>query len=420
MRSRAQHTHALAAGSVLTGLLAYLFFVLATRSLGPAAAAPVSVLWTYWSFTAAALTFPLQHWIARSVAAHRSEGAVHDALPRVTLAVVVAALVTGLLSWLGRDALFHRSDLWFPLLVVGVTLGSGFMGIVRGGLSGRNRFFDVAGVLVAENAVRCLAVIALILVGADSSVSFGACLALGSAVGLCWPSSFRFSPEKSDGRTESSLAFLGAAAGGQLIGQAILTGGPVLLALSGGSAAEVTALFAALAIFRAPYTLGIGLVSQLTGWLTMLVVARDRPALRKVRLAVNLSTAGVVAAAAALGAYVGPWLVPFIFGPAVQFDALPSMLVAIGSALALANLVTTISIMAQGRSHAMARGWTVASIAAAVAFVAVPETALLQTCWAFVVAEGVAFLALAAEELRGATRKAPPIVAAGDAPSVAD
>jgi hypothetical protein len=38
-----------------------------------------------------------------------------------------------------------------------------------------------------------------------------------------------------------------------------------------GAPNEVTALFAALALFRAPYTLGIGVVSQVTGYITALV-----------------------------------------------------------------------------------------------------------------------------------------------------
>jgi O-antigen/teichoic acid export membrane protein len=134
-----------------------------------------------------------------------------------------------------------------------------------------------------------------------------------------------------------------------------------------------------------------------------------------VRLAVTLATAGAVGVAALLGAFAGPAIIPFIFGPQVQFGWLPSMLVAVGSAFALANLVTTISIMAQGRSSAMARAWIVASVAGALAFVAVPEPALGRTCWAFVAAEGVAFLALAAEELRGSARQAPRTVPAGDA-----
>ena len=71
MRTRLRDTSALAFGSAVSGLLAYVFFALVTRALGSEAAAPVAVLWAYWSFAGAALTFPLQHWIARSVSAAR-------------------------------------------------------------------------------------------------------------------------------------------------------------------------------------------------------------------------------------------------------------------------------------------------------------------------------------------------------------
>ena len=57
----------------------------------------------------------------------------------------------------------------------------------------------------------------------------------------------------------------------------------MLLAAVGGAPAEVTALFAGLALFRAPYTLAIGLVSALTGRLTKLVVSGRREALTQVR-----------------------------------------------------------------------------------------------------------------------------------------
>ena len=58
----------LAAGSVLAGVLAYAFFAASTRALGAADAAPVAVLWSYWGFAAAGLTFPVQHWITRTAA----------------------------------------------------------------------------------------------------------------------------------------------------------------------------------------------------------------------------------------------------------------------------------------------------------------------------------------------------------------
>ena len=57
-------TSALAVGSATSGLLAYVFFAIVTRALGSEGAAPLSVLWAYWSFAGAALTIPIQHWIA--------------------------------------------------------------------------------------------------------------------------------------------------------------------------------------------------------------------------------------------------------------------------------------------------------------------------------------------------------------------
>src|SRR4029079_737850 len=103
--------------------------------LGATAAAPVSVLWVWWGFAAAALTFPLQHWITRSVTAHGGERVLRLQLGRIVASVVGPALAAGLLAWLFRDQLFGRDDLGFPVLVVLVTLGSGLLGVVRGTLS---------------------------------------------------------------------------------------------------------------------------------------------------------------------------------------------------------------------------------------------------------------------------------------------
>jgi hypothetical protein len=391
-------TTALAIGSAVNGLLAYVFYALATRHLGAAAAAPVSVLWTYWSFAGAALTFPLQHWVARSGAAHGGERAVRAALPAVTGVVLAASLVAGVLAWLARDALFSRADLWFPALVAWVTLGSAFIGVVRGGLAARLRFGSVGLALAAENAVRCAAAAVLVVAAVRSPVGFGLCLALGSLVGLLWPSSFRFSrdPSAAVGGTESPFGFLSGAAGGQLLGQALLTGGPVVLALGGGNPAEVTALFAALALFRAPYTLALGLVSQLTGKLTRLVVEGNRSAMRRLRIGVGAGTVAAALLAAGVGALGGP----VVFGDQVQIGALASSLVAAGSALALGNLVLTIATMARNRSGASAAAWVVGAAGAAVVYAMQGTAPLTRVCWAFVAAEALAFAALLTVDVR--------------------
>jgi len=329
---------------------------------------------------------------------------VHDALPRVAGVVGLAALATGLLAWLPRDSLFHRDDPAFPILVACVTLGAGFIGVVRGGLSARHQFVTLAVVFVAENASRCLGAVALILANVKAAIDYGICLAAGSFIGLLWPSSFRFARQQGKPVTDSSFRFIGGAAGGQLLGQAVLTGGPVLLALSGGTAAQVTALFAALALFRAPYTVAIALVSTLTGRLTTLFIHHEHAALRRVRVGVLTTTALVVPLAGVLGALAGPRLLELIFGPDVTLDPFYCGLVAAGSALALANLVMTVMIMSQNRSGAVARGWVVATLAATLIYLLSAEPPLATTCWVFLGAEAVALLALVLAELRGSAK----------------
>ena len=159
----------LAVGSVVGGLLAYVFFALVTRALGAEAAAPVSVLWVWWGFAAAALTFPLQHWITRTVTAYEGERVLRLLRGRVGgRGGRPGGSPPGCRPWLARDLLFGRDGLAFPLLVVAVTLGSGLLGVVRGTLSARRRFAAVGASLTAENGLRCVAAAVLVVEGVDS------------------------------------------------------------------------------------------------------------------------------------------------------------------------------------------------------------------------------------------------------------
>jgi len=399
-RSLLRDTSALASGSVVSGLLAYVFFALVTRALGPVPAAPVSVLWAWWSFAGAALTFPLQHWITRSVTVHEGERAVRRALAGVGLVVVAVGVAVGFASWLARDLLFHRGDVAFPLLVVAVALGSGAMGVVRGLLAARGRFPALGGALVAENALRCLAALVLMVAGVDDPVAYGAALVVGYLAIGGWPSTFRV---EDAGRPEedSPLAFVSGASVGQLLGQTVLTGGPVLLAAAGGAPAEVTALFAGLALFRAPYTLALGLVSQLTERLTVLVVEGRRDALRRFRAGVVLTTLAAGVLGALLGAWLGPAVMELVFGEGVRLPGDLTLLIAVGTVFALANLVLTVSALARGRTSALVRGWVVGAVPGVLLFWLSPMSALERTTWTFVVVEAAAFCWLLVEDLRG-------------------
>ncbi|MCW2845591.1 MAG: hypothetical protein JWN22_3507 [Nocardioides sp.] len=401
--TKLRDTSALALGSVSSGLLAYVFFALVTRALGATAAAPVSVLWAYWSFAGAALTFPFQHWIARSVVAH-GEGSVREALRGVALLSAGTAVVATGLAWALRDLLFHTDrtgEAWFPLLVGAVTLGAAATGVVRGMLSARRRFAAVGAGLVAENGARCLAAVVLAAAGVDSPEAYGLCLVLGYVAAVAWPSTFRLSSARTATHAAPPWAFLGGASGGQLIGQTVLTGGPVALALAGGSAAQVTALFAGLALFRAPYTLALGLVSQLTGRLTHLVVEGRRQDLRRVGRWLVVATLLAAAGAALVGASAGPPLLRLVFGSDVTLPGRLTLVLAVGSTFAIANLVVTLVVLALDRTLALVRSWAVALLPGAVWFVASGSPALERTCVTFLVVESAALALLLVEQSRG-------------------
>ncbi|QZY28500.1 hypothetical protein [Nocardioides coralli] len=388
----------LAVGSLLNGVLAYVFFALVTRSLGAGPAAPVAVLWAWWGFAGAALTFPVQHWIARSAALPGGEAAVRRGLPHVAAAVAGASVAAGLVAWLAVDRLFGAEGEWFPLLVVAVGLGSGMLGVVRGTLSGRRAFGSVAAALALENGLRCLAAAALWWAGVSSPTAFGLALVAGYAAAVLWPAAL-VPRATGSGEADAPLAFVSGASAGQLLAQATLTGGPVLLAAVGGAPPQVTALFAGLALFRAPYTLALGLVAALTGRLTSLVEARDWSRLRRIRRGLTGGTLAAALLAGLGGAWLGPPVMELVFGTGVRLEPAEAAVVAVGSAFALANLVLTVGLLARGRSAWVARTWLVAAPAGVVAYLLAGEP-LVATCWTFLAVEAVAWLGFVVLEER--------------------
>lgn len=394
----ARRTLGLASGSVAGGLLAYVFFALVTRALGPVQAAPVSVLWVWWGFAGAAVTFPLQHWITRTATAHGGERVLRRQRGAVVAAVLAPAVASGVLAQLLREPLFGRAGVAFPLLVAAVTAGSGLLGVLRGTLGARGRFAAVGASLAAENSLRCLAAALLYAADVRDPVAYGGCLVAGYLAAGLWPAALRFRDVGSVPAGGATLALAGGVGLGQLLAQLVLTGGPLLLAVAGGAPAAVTALFAGLALFRAPYTLAVGLVPALTGRLTGLVVAGRAATLIRLRRSVLGGTAVTALVAAALGGWLGPPLLELVFGAGVRLDGGLAALLAAGTVCAMGNLVLTIVLVARGRARGLVRGWLLGLVPGAVLFTASGQPPIDRTCWAFLVVEATVLLWLVAED----------------------
>ena len=173
-----------------------------------------------------------------------------------------------------------------------------------------------------------------------------------------------------------------------------------MLALAGGAPREVTALFAALALFRAPYTLGggAGLRAHGSGHGPGGRRARRRRCSR-LHARHGGRHGGRRRARAAVGALAGPALLRLVFGADATLDAGACALVATGSAFAVGGLVLTVVVMAQDRAPRIALAWAVALLPGVAAYVLV-DGDLDAVVAAFVVVEVVAW---APARARGAT-----------------
>lgn len=383
---------ALASGTVVAGVLAYVFIAIVTRSIGAEAAAPIAVLWTYWSAAAAILVFPLQHWIVRRVSAEGGEHGVRAGLPRVAALVVAAAACAFAVSWLFGETLFGRDDALFPLTIAAVTVGAGFVGVVRGRLASRERFVATAAAIAGENAVRVAGAgtVALLLPVVEL---YAVVLASGALIGLVWPSAVTGILSRSGHGGLGGLGFLGGIAGSSLVAQLVLTSGPVVLTLIGGGPGRVTSVFTALALYRAPYLVALGVVTQLTGYLTALVLARRERALGRVRFAAVgvMPVVGLVGGAMAY--LLGADVVATVFGSSVRLPPMAHAWLVVGTVFALGNLVLTLQLVARRVTARSLTAWLCAVIVATIV-VAIVRDPLAAVLSGFVAAEVVALAGL--------------------------
>lgn len=376
---------------MVAGLLSYAFFVIATRSLGAAAAAPVSVLWSYWAIAAALLTFAVQHWTIRTVTHDGHEGTVARSLPRIAAAAVVLAVITGALAYLARYPLFGTGDVAFPLLVGAVTIGAVFLGLLRGALASRKRYLATGISFVTEMVCRVLAAATVALAG-GGAVAFGVALAVGPLANLVWWRALRFtSHDAGAGVVRNPLALAAGIAGGSLIAQVVLTSAPVLLAAMGDAPAEVTALFVALAVWRAPYMVFLGMATTLTSMLTNFVKRRQFGRLAQVHWGTAAFVLCGVLLAGLIGATIFGPMLRLAFGSDIRLPVWAMVATGAGTVVAVGNLVLLLTLLAYGRSGRTTVAWVGALVVTAGWLVAAPLGVLDTVVTAFVLAQVVAF-----------------------------
>lgn len=389
---------ALSVGAGVSGMAAYAFAAIGTRTVGANSFAPVSVLWSYWAITVAAVSFPLQHWVIRRLRADGTDAGIAVALPRVAAGVLVLSVGSGVLGWVLREDLFRTDGLMFPLYLALVPFGAALVGLTRGRLAGENRFTATAWAFAGENVVR----VALAIAGAAlgwGAEAFGAILLAGFGVVVAWPGTFRFA-RAAPALGNAQFGLLAGIAAGSILAQLTLNGAPFALALLGATPAVITSTFAALALFRAPYVIGTGVASRLTGMLTGFVLEGRARSLLLVQVATSAATvAGAMVAALMAWAWGLPVL-RALFGSEIELPRAPLLVIAAGSAVAVGTLVQTLVLIGRARWDVIVGAWVLA-LAVAVPWMALgPGAVLVRVAWAFLLAESTGYLVMLVAEGR--------------------
>jgi len=382
---------ALAAGSLTNGIAAYLYVVIGTQALGATSFAPISILWTIWSFAAATLTFPIQHWVIRTVQAEGGERPIRTARGTLAAATGVVMVLTLVASVIWRDRLFGSAGIGYPALAAVIVLSAGLLGLSRGLVAARGQFKAAAAIVAGENLLR-VGVGCLVLLLSGGAFAYAAALAAGIGILIFYPQSLIPRDTGSAGHVSAGRMLAGIA-GGTLIAQIVLTGPPVLLAILGGEQQTITALFTTAAVSRAPYLVALGLAIRGNARLSWLALNEPDRLASVTRLIAGVS---VVAApvAALLAARIGPPIIEFVFGPNTSLPAGPTALVVGASVLALGNLALMVVLIARGDSGRITMSWLVAGACAVASVAVLGSTPLDQATLAFMVAELAAFGAL--------------------------
>ena len=382
-------TGSLTTGSVVNGLAAYGFIALGTRSIGAEEFAPVAVLWAFWAASAAVLTFPVQHWAIRRLELG-GPGALRGDLGRVVGLVVALAAVEAALAVGFGERLFGDGRLLWPLAVAGLAVGSGFMGLVRGLLAGSGRYHAAAVAIGGENVIR-LGAAAVALTVDETAGALALALLAGPLIAALWPGIWRLGKERAP--SGEGVGLLGAAGAGVLLSQVLLNGGPPLMAAAGGAEAEVTALFAALAVFRAPYLVALGMSVRATAPVARMIEQGRSADVRRVALIGSGAAAAISPVAAAAGGLVGPPVLGALFGAGARPDAGVAAAIAAGCVLALAALGLTVVLIAGGAASSLTVVWVLAVLASVPILVAGDTGSGGVMAVAFLVGEGAAVAA---------------------------
>lgn len=354
-----------------------------TRQFGQTALAPTAVVWSAWAMGAAALTLPVEQWLARIGQLPALAGTSASLRRLLWLASVALFLVLGAGAWMVRGRLFNDSGWHYPLIFGLTWLGAIVMGVTRGSLSASRRFRAGAFLLAIENLARLAIGGAVVIAGADV-VLFTAAIPIGSLSALIWLRREARRPERSLNRRDTVPLF--ALTSASLTAQLVLTGGPLVAALLQANPAAVTGLFTAMALCRVPYQLLPGFSGKLSVGFTHMWLDDAMTATKRLLGALLTAGVGVPLVGGLIAWSIGTPLIRVMFG-GVQVPVATTTIVAVATGLAMVAFVASLCLTAVGRTGRLLGAWVAGLIASLLTTLYGSGDVTQRMAWAFLAGE---------------------------------
>jgi O-antigen/teichoic acid export membrane protein len=429
-RARTPGTTAVLVGSLASGIGAYLFQVVGTRTLGDEGYAPISVLWTIQYLVLTIALLSVEAYVTRAVTIRSADAsALRRAVRGLATWTIAVSATLCMATWVWRRALFHGGGSGEFAVIAGlIVLSFGAYVIIRGWLAGSYRFTQYGMATGIESMGRVALVLPIALL-APSAEWIAWTLPLGPLLVVLWwwlavhnrpstgPQRPLDLPELDTKATGSTGRYLAATTIANASSQTLLAAGPLVLIPLGAQAAETSVFFVTITAARAPLVFAIGgVLSRVLPPLTRVARMGDYARLRRIALCTVVAAATLAVVASIVASWIGPMLIALLFGGDFRPDRWFVALTAAGVVGATAALGLNQILIAMSTESRLIMPWLSALTAGALTVTVMSGTPTMRVVTAFVVGEAVALLGLLAAILSARparkTPSPPPLAAA--------